>query len=279
MANAGRLAVAIDGTGGTFPSPREVAEWLVALEVRQWVPGRCPAAPSASSISAAATGARVLALRHVFHPSSGGANESGLDAAPSLVDAALPAEAVVASLVRTVSHAAAVRAEWVIVELGRSPEGGDAGLRARANASRLDRACRILHVPLRQFPEIGIALLTPAQADDFGRPDELDAIFEDLGARRRLAYWHDAGRARVLAARSIVTEVDWLSRHGARCAGVDACDASGTISGLPAGSGEIDFVELRSAVGAQVPFVARVDPFAGPAPLLGAVRFLRELGL
>jgi hypothetical protein len=37
---------------------------------------------------------------------------------------------------------------------------------------------------------------------------------------------------------------EWLSRLGALCAGVDACDALGKIDGLPAGAGEVDFVEL-----------------------------------
>jgi sugar phosphate isomerase/epimerase len=276
MANAGRLAVAIDGAGAGFPPLREVAGWLESFGVRLWVPGRSFAPPAAEELSSAALGAKVLAVRHVCHRRADGRGDlAGRD----LLDPARPIGDVAASLVATAAYATASLAGWILVEIGPPPGEVTDASRSAARGRLLDRACRILHAALRDMPGVGIALLTPSQPADFGRPDELAAIFEDLGPKRRLAYWHDAGRAHVLAERGIAPVSEWLSRHGARCVGVDASDATGAIGGLPAGAGEVDFVELRAAVAASVPFVARVEPFSGPGPLLAAVNFLRELGL
>lgn len=268
--------MAIDGAGAGFPAPRDLAAWLESFDVRLWVPGRSFAPPAPEELSPAALGARVLAVRHVCHRRAGGRGDlSGRD----LLDAAVPIADVAASLVATAAFAAATNAAWIIAELGPPPDGVTDATRAAARGRLLDRSCRILHAVLRDAPGVGVALLTPLQPQDFGRPDELAAIFDDLGPKRRLAYWHDAGRAHVLSERGVTPVSEWLSRHGARCVGVDACDATGTIGGLPAGAGEVDFAELRSAVSASVPFVARADPFHGPGPLLAAVNFLRELGL
>jgi hypothetical protein len=283
MAGSDRIAAAVDGDGASFPSPRDVAEWLEALAVRQWVPGRTVNAPSAANLTKAAIGASVLAVRHVCHdrgePGSRAARK-GPPAAGDLVSGEQPPEAVVASLLATARYAQSVRAPWIVVELGPLPRSPEAATqRAAAGLAQLDRACRTLHEVLAQAGDVGVALVTPGGRDDFGRPEELASIFEDLGKRRRIAYWHDSGRAHTIAAAGGGLATEWLTLHGARCIGVDASDALGTIGGLPAGAGEIDFVELRSAVGSAVPFVARVEPFGGPGPLLGAVRHLRGLGL
>jgi hypothetical protein len=276
MANAGRLAVAIDGGGAGFPPLREVAEWLEVFGVRQWVPGRSFAPPAADQVTSAALGAKVLAVRHICHERASGRGDlAGRD----LLDATRPIAEAAASLVATANYAAATSSTWILVELGPLPRDVPEAARGQARGRLLDRVCRILHAVLRDSSGVGVALLTPPEASDFGRPDELSAIFEDLGPKRRIAYWHDAGRAHVLSESGVVPASEWLSRHGSRCIGVDACDATGTIAGLPAGAGEVDFAELRSAVSSSVPFVARVEPFAGPGPLLGAVNFLRDLGL
>lgn len=268
--------MAIDGAGAGFPPPREIADWLESLDVRLWVPGRSFAPPSPDQLSPAAIGARVLAVRHPCHSRADGRGDlAGRD----LLDASRPVAEAAASLVATANYAAELHAGWILTELGPPPSDVTEATRAAARGRLLDRACRILHAALRDMPGIGISLLTPSEAADFGRPDELAAVFEDLGPKRRLAYWHDAGRAHVLSERGVTPVSEWLSIHGARCVGVDASDATGTIGGLPAGAGEVDFVELRSAVAATVPFVARVEPFTGPAPLLAAVNCLRELGL
>ena len=268
--------MAIDGAGAGFPPLREVAGWLERFGVRLWVPGRSFAPPASEEISAAALGAKVLAVRHVCHRRADGRGDlAGRD----LLDPARSLAEIAASLVATAAWASASAASWIVVELGPPPGELTDATRASARGRLLDRACRILHTALRDAPGVGIALLTPSQPGDFGRPDELAAIFEDLGPKRRLAYWHDAGRAHVLAEQGVAPVSEWLSRHGARCVGVDACDATGAIGGLPAGAGEVDFVELRAAVAASVPFVARVEPFAGPGPLLAAVNCLRDLGL
>jgi hypothetical protein len=276
MANAGRLALAIDGGGAGFPPLREVAEWLEACDVRQWVPGRSFAPPGAEQLTTAALGAKVLAVRHVCHAR---ANGRGDVAGRDLLDSGKPIAEVAAALVATARFAAVASSTWILVELGPLPRDVPEAARAAARGRMLDRVCRVLHAALQESAGVGIALLTPPLASDFGRPDELGAIFDDLGPKRRLAYWHDSGRAHVLSESGVVPASEWLSRHGPRCIGVDACDATGTIAGLPAGAGEVDFAELRSAVAASVPFVARVDPFAGPGPLLAAVEFLRDLGL
>lgn len=280
MAATGRIAAAVDGDGTSFPSPGDVAQWLEALAVRRWVPGRTVRAPLAASLTATALGASALAVRHVCRDGGDAAvapARKGGVPEDDLVSGERRSEEVVASLLASARYAASLRAGWVVVELGPLPAAGTE--RAAAGLAQLDRACRILHDVLRQASDVGVALLTPRGKDDFGRPDELAAIFDDLGKRRRVAYWHDSGRAHAIAAAGGGLATEWLSRLGALCVGVDACDALGTIAGLPAGAGEVDFVELRSAVGSAVPFVARVEPFGGPGPLLGAVRHLRGLGL
>src|SRR5262245_40092281 len=215
MAGSGRIAAALDGDGMGFPSPGDVAEWLEALAVRRWVPGRTVRAPSAASLTAASVGALVLAVRHVCHDrgESGGRTDRKLAAATAdLVSGERSREEVVASLVATARYATTLRAAWVVVELGPipadraapAPAGGAPppaeAQRVAAGLAELDRACRTLHDVLREVPEAGVALLTPRDRSDFGRPDELAAIFEDLGKRRRIAYWHDSGRAHAIAA-------------------------------------------------------------------------------
>src|SRR5262245_44868214 len=73
MAGTERIAASVDGDGEGFPSPGHVAEWLEALGVRRWVPGQTVRAPAAASLTSAAIGATVLAVRHVCHDRGGAA--------------------------------------------------------------------------------------------------------------------------------------------------------------------------------------------------------------
>jgi hypothetical protein len=96
-------------------------------------------------------------------------------------------------------------------------------------------------------------------------------------AAARIAYWHDAGRAHASPRRAADSATEWLSRLGALCAR-DACDALGRSTDcLRAPASRL--VELRSASPSARCRSARVEPFGGPGPLLGAVRHLRGLGL
>src|SRR5262249_24620855 len=118
MANAGRLAVAIDGAGAGVPPPRGVAGWLEGFGVRLWVPGRGFAPPAAEEITSAALGAKVLAVRHLCHRRVDGRGDL---AGRNLLDPARPLAEVAASLVATAAYAAASAASWIVVEIGPPP--------------------------------------------------------------------------------------------------------------------------------------------------------------
>jgi len=273
-----RLALSIDGTATGFPALRDVAGWLEALGLRAWVPGRSFAAPPPDSVAGALPGASAPAVRHVLVRGLAGVRQDDDLAGRELV-APEPdrRERAIDALVATTRWALAARAGCVLVEPGSRdfPPAGDPRAQARERDARLDRFCRSLHAVARREPLASFAITTPRDAPDWITPATLQQIFEELTPKRAFHYWHDAGRAQLFQNQSLVPAASWLDLHAARCLGLDATDCVDTMSGLPAGSGTIDFQALLGAVGASTWIAVRAEPFPGPGPLLAAVRLLR----
>jgi hypothetical protein len=204
--------------------------------------------------------------------------------------------------------AAQLGARWIIVELGvlprrlQDPEwssvfpAGPLGLdlgegeEALAGASLqwlqsareqqnqlLDRICRALHAICVAEPSVRVALTPPARPYALPTLEMLEKILDDLGPRR-ISFWHDTGRGRVLSRYGVAEEEAWLARFGDRCVGVDLTDAVELCADLPAGSGEVDFVALRSAIASTTIACLKAQPFPGVAAMASARDFLLGAG-
>jgi sugar phosphate isomerase/epimerase len=275
-----RWALAVEGGSGGFPRSAEVRQWLEALDLRAWVPGRSFTPPDPRQVAAELSGVTTVAVRHVF--SAPVAAESELLGAALGDEALARRERAVDQLVATAAWATAARASWVVVELavggvatipGSEP---DRAARDRDRDRLLDRVCRSLHAVGPAAPAVGIALVPSRRSTLLDTPGAFERIFEDLGARRRLAYWHDAGTCHALEREGHGPASAWLDAHASRCIAVDATDAIGTSAGLPAGAGEVDFPTVLGALSANTWGVIRSEPFVGAGPLLAAARHLRR---
>ena len=290
------LAVAVEGDGSGFPDLADVALRLRALESTNAAIGRCLDPPSTDELRRALPPVKFPVVRNVFARVRGDSPRGHGFASPSVDERKVAREAAVSSAQR----AAELGARWLILELGGIEAGMGAelsndpfdltGAGRRADAepldfrqrceeeaeSLLDRTCRELHAVASAVPEVVFAILTP-RAETLPTPDILTAVLEDLGPRR-VQYWHDTGRARALSHRGLVPEDLWLDRFADRCVGVDLSDSIAGLDGLPAGSGEVDFVAVRGALSRQALGVVRAEPDPGPGPLLESIRMLRAVG-
>jgi sugar phosphate isomerase/epimerase len=165
-----------------------------------------------------------------------------------------------------------------------TPERAQA-LLARRKVGRngaLDRACRELFGICRAFPDFHFCLTTGRSLRAVADLAGLQDIFEDLGSRVRLGYWHDAA---VCARRQQVlgeAQGEWLETFGNRCAGFSLGDASSDGIYLPPGSGGVDYGLLASYVrrsGAPTPVVLDLDPAVPPSELSGIRSCLAKYGL
>lgn len=266
-----RLALAVEGDGTHFPPLAQVAQWLEALALRAWVPGGRATPPSAANARRDLLGVSVPAVRHPCH------HLARRERPLALSEEAVEVRALAQSeLVATLNYAAELKSPWVIVELlppsgGRPPDQESVSDRD----ALLDRCCRTLHGALQQGPAIGIALALPRERAGWLTPAFVEHVLADLGPRRALGWWHDSGRAHASAAQGGPPATAWLDRLAARCVGLDATDAVGVHSGLPAGAGEVDLAAVMGALASQTWIVVRSEPFQGPGPLLQAVRHLR----
>ena len=282
-----RFALAVEGGRSGFPRLAEVAEWLAALGLHDWVPGRWGVPPDGAVVRAALPGVRTPAIRHPF--SSPIAADVDLERPDLTSPFERPAQLALSQLVASLQVAASLRSPWCIVPLvgplllpsGRDGAGGETPeARVRERDRRLDRLCRALHAASRAVPEVGVALTIASDAvtsvPEWCDPAALALVLEDLGSRRRCGYWHDSGVAQSLPSSRGVPATQWLDQLAPRCIGIDATDAIGAMSGLPAGVGEVDFPALLGALPRDAIVTLRSDPFVGPGPLLAALRHLRR---
>lgn len=266
-----RLTLSIEGEGASFPALEAVAGWLEALEVRSWLPGGAGRLPPPDVARRDLPGVATAAVRHP------GSDRPRAAAVVSLFEEApSSAGAAIEELVATLEYSAAIRSPWVIVEL--APPAGGRPIDATSTSAvdrALDRLCRAMHAASLRGAGVGIALALPRARVDWLTPARVRDVLEDLGNRRAVAWWHDSGRAQAWAAQGGPRASDWLDALAARCVGVDATDAVGAHSGLPAGAGEVDLKAVLGALKTSVWVSVRSDPFQGPGPLLAAVSHLR----
>ncbi|MBM4013854.1 MAG: hypothetical protein FJ293_02680 [Planctomycetes bacterium] len=266
-----RLALAVEGDGARFPPLATVAQWLEALELRAYVPGGAATPPAAEAFRRDLLGFTAAAVRHPCHALE-------RSAPPPALGEPVPAAraTAVGELQATRRFAATLKAPFVIVEL--TPPLHGAPIDARANASidaLLDRTCRSLHAVLADDLGIEVALTLPRERCEWLTPTFVEHIVADFGSRRRIAWWHDSGRAGAQAAQGGPPAGAWLDRLADRCVGLYATDCVGAHSGLPAGAGEADLKTVLEALPRAAWVVVRAEPFPGPGPLLPAVRLLR----
>lgn len=146
----------------------------------------------------------------------------------------------------------------------------------------LDRVCRELFGICRAFPDVHFCLTAGRSLRAVADVAALQDIFEDLGGRVRLGYWHDAA---VCARRQQVlgeAQGEWLEYFGNRCQGFSLGDASADGIYLPPGSGGVDYGMLASYVrrsGAPTPAVLDLDPAVPPSELSGIRSCLAKYGL
>jgi sugar phosphate isomerase/epimerase len=189
-----------------------------------------------------------------------------------------PDEGVRAEAIRAVlaalPGAAAAQAEVVVFALG-AIEGDAAAPDVRER--HLDRAARSLFSLRKAEPGVTFAFLTPADVRALPSIDEVEHLLEDA-AGARIAYVHDAARARILEREGISDSLAWLDRHGRATAGLVLADVAGDVTGLPPGAGEVDFTALAAAAGSAMHRTLRLDPRHSAAELALGVDHLRAAG-
>ncbi len=286
------LALAVDGLEASPQALSELGSFCQRGGISRLVPGRSLQPPSEGALREALPAIRYPAVRNVFAPVG---DPESAHSPLTAADGGVRQRA--AQLVAASSQSAkGLEAEWVIIEWGPLPKMPDfrgsedsesvdpesdpvAFLRTAEKLQDrvLDQICRTLHDVTRITPGIRLAVLPPRAAPDLPTPSMLEHLLEDLGPRR-VAYWHDPGRARALQAAGLWKEETWLDQFGSVCVGVDLTDCIDRMAGLPAGCGEVDFRVLREGLGSEAIPVVRADPMTDWAPLDTAVQFLRGLG-
>jgi sugar phosphate isomerase/epimerase len=266
-----RMAMGIGGDGARFPPTSDIARWLEALGLRAIVPGGQAVPPPASELRRDLIGFEAPAVRHPCHP--GTRPDPPLSLSEPTEDAR---SAAVIELQSTRRFAAALKSPFVIVELGRPRHGPVVDPKSQREVEALlDRTCRTLHAVLSEEPAVDVALALPRERCAWLDPRFVEAITSDLGRRRRVAWWHDSGRAHAHAVQGGPAAAAWLDVLAGRCVGLDATDAVGEHSGLPAGAGEVDLAAVLGSLPRSAWVVVRAEPFPGAGPLLAAVRRLR----
>ncbi len=122
-------------------------------------------------------------------------------------------------------------------------------------------------------PGLDIAVLTPTEGP-LSDPAQLSLVFDDL-ASQSVRYWHSTSRAH-LADRGTR---GWLEALDARLAGISLDDVAGGEIGMPPGTGEVDFAELKEWAGKTVDLALDISPVADVSVVKIALEQLAEAGL
>lgn len=156
-----------------------------------------------------------------------------------------------------------------------------AAIRAASRDSALDQVCRLLHAACRRSEGIRFSLHTGADPAGLDRPEDLEAILDDLG-RTRIGVWLDVPAAALREAAGDPAMGAWLDRLGPDLDGVSLADALPGRPGLTPGTGLVDFRLLADFIklpGRTLPWSLELDPAAGLAGLAEALEALRRWGL
>ncbi|HED65591.1 MAG TPA: hypothetical protein ENJ09_08550 [Planctomycetes bacterium] len=141
----------------------------------------------------------------------------------------------------------------------------------------IEQLCRSLHELSRESPDVTFALEPGRQVEDLLGFEAMGWVLEDLEGTG-LTYWHDVGRIHLRERLGLPAQGEWLDRFGSRMEGIHLQDATADETGLPVGSGEVDFKLLEEYVPSSAERVVDVADKHGRAEILASVRFLLDHG-
>ena len=153
-----------------------------------------------------------------------------------------------------------------------------AGRVRKKGQRQIEHLCRSLHALLTEFPETRIAIEPGTSLIDLLCFDASGWVLADL-ANRGVAYWHDTGSTQVRQWAGLGSQGQWLDAYAPRMIGAHLQDAAEGHSGMPPGTGEVDFKLVASYLPREAERVLEVNPRHGRAEILAAVQFLVDLGL
>jgi hypothetical protein len=143
--------------------------------------------------------------------------------------------------------------------------------------AHLDAACRALHRLVRSEPEIDWWILPAAAPHALPLPDEIEHLLAEIPADRP-AWVHDVASASVLSNLGVAPADAALRAADRRLAAIRVSDAFGLETGLPPGSGAVDWATVRDASAAGLPRILHVTRPCSAEELGEAAGFLGRLG-
>lgn len=142
---------------------------------------------------------------------------------------------------------------------------------------QIELLCRSLHQVLNEFPETRIAIQPGARPIDLLGFEAMGWILDDL-QRQRLGYWHDVGRIHLRERLGLNPQGRWLEAYASRMLGAHLRDVADGETGLPPGTGEVDFKLVAGYLPPEAARVVEIHPRHGRAQILESVRFLMAHG-
>lgn len=143
---------------------------------------------------------------------------------------------------------------------------------------QLEHLCRSLHALLSEFPATRLAIEPGHHLDDMLSFEALGWVLDDLRAKN-LGYWHDVGFVHDRGRLGLPDQGAWLDAYAERMLGVHLVDAHDGESGLPPGTGRIDFKLVAEYVPRTAARVLDVHSTHGRSEILASVQFLTGIGL
>ena len=280
------LALGVRGSAHGFPDLGGVARSMAAIDALHLVPGPSFRPPHPDALHRALPPVKYPAVRAIWTeraddglPLGGSLGGRDRDGAQRTADGLLASARAASALgcarvvVALDAEAPGVGASAIELPPGVTPDSG-------ANEEEevlADRLCRRLHALLRRSDGVEWCLTPPSDAVSGWTPRVYRWALEDLG--KGVAYWHDSGRVRALAASEGPPERSWLDALADRCVGVDLTDCVETMADLPPGSGEVDFPALREALEQRVVVCLSVPVRGSEMILSTALDHVRRAGL
>ncbi|UCE55753.1 MAG: sugar phosphate isomerase/epimerase [Desulfobacterales bacterium] len=123
--------------------------------------------------------------------------------------------------------------------------------------------------------KILLALENRFHYDELPAIEDFEAIFRRFEGTP-LGYWHDVGHAQVNENLSLFPPGSLLKNYADRLIGIHLHDAVGIEDHLAPGTGEIDFMNLKSYLKADTLTVLELKPRIPEFEVIQGIRFVRE---
>ncbi len=209
---------------------------------------------------------------------------------------------------RTIDHAAAARARYVVVHLGAVGAGEmleserkmrklfDAGTRSGEEYEALRRETLARRPELaRPYFEraretlaglaayardrgVAIGIENRLHHHEIPLPDEALALLGEYPAGL-VGYWHDVGHAEVQARLGYVDKHAWLDALGPRALGTHLHDVDGIGDHRAPGRGDVEWDYIARGLPASALRVFEINQLEPDEAVAGAIAFLRERGV